>query len=58
MVDKHTSVLLYRGIGIYEFKGSECFILKFALPPFSPPLPSYFVAIEVLSLVGRTLQQL
>ena len=31
---------MYRGLGIYDVKGSVCFVLKFALPPFSPPLPS------------------
>ena len=25
---------------MYEVKGSLCFVLKFALPPFSPRLPS------------------
>ena len=30
----------YRGLGIYDVKVSVCFVLKFALPPFSPPLPS------------------
>ena len=27
-------------LGIYDVKGSVCFVLKLALPPFSPPLPS------------------
>ena len=30
----------YGSEGISWFKGSVCFVLKFALPPFSPPLPS------------------
>ena len=29
-----------RSHGISLVKGSVCFVLKFALPPFSPPLPS------------------
>ena len=30
---------IYRGPGIYGVKGSLCYYWKFALPPFSPPLP-------------------
>ena len=30
----------YRGEVISWVKGSACFVLKFALPPFSPALPS------------------
>ena len=30
----------YRAQVISWVKGSVCFVLKFALPPFSPPLPS------------------
>ena len=30
----------YRGPGNYDVIGSVCFVLNFALPPFSPPLPS------------------
>ena len=32
--------LMYGGLGIYDVKGSLCFFWKFALPPFSPSLPS------------------
>ena len=32
--------LLYRGPGKDGVKGSVCIVLKIALPPFSPPLPS------------------
>ena len=28
----------YTGAGYSGMKGSVCFVLKFALPPFSPPL--------------------
>ena len=31
---------MYRGGIISDVKGSGWFILKFALPPFSPPFPS------------------
>ena len=31
---------LYRAEGISWVKGSVCFVLKFAFPPFSPPLTS------------------
>ena len=31
---------LYRAQGISWVKGSVCLVLKFALPPFPPPLPS------------------
>ena len=31
---------LYRAQGISWVKGSVCFVLKFELPTFSPPLPS------------------
>ena len=30
---------LYRGPGLHGVKGSVCYFWKFALPPFSPPLP-------------------
>ena len=33
-------VFMYRAEGISWVKGSVSFVLKFALPPFSPPLPS------------------
>ena len=33
-------LLLYRGEQNPWVKGSVCFVLAFALPPFSPPLPS------------------
>ena len=33
-------VYVYRGEVIYYVKGSVCFVLKFALTPFSPSLPS------------------
>ena len=32
--------ILYTGAGYSGMKGSVCFVLKFALPPFSSPLPS------------------
>ena len=37
---KINDCLMYRAVGISWVKGSVCFVLKFALPPFSPPLPS------------------
>ena len=33
-------IQMYRGWGIYDVKGSVCFVKKFALPSFSPPHPS------------------
>ena len=32
--------IISKHLGYYGMKGSVCFVLKFALPPFSPPLPS------------------
>ena len=32
--------LMYRAEVIWDVKGSVCSVLKFALPPISPPLPS------------------
>ena len=31
---------LYRGLHVNDVKGYVCFVLEFAHPPFSPPLPS------------------
>ena len=33
-------VTKHRGEVIYDVKGSVCFVLKFALPPISPPRPT------------------
>ena len=38
VVNGHVTV--YWGLVIYDVKGFVCFILKFALPPLSPPFPS------------------
>ena len=38
--DDDVAAAEYRGRGISWVKGSECLALKFALPPFSTPLPS------------------
>ena len=31
---------MYRGLSIYNDRGSVSFVLQFAIPPFPPPLPS------------------
>ena len=36
---------MYTGEVISDVKGSVCFVLKFALPPFSPP-PPYVVQLS------------
>ena len=33
-------VPLYMRLGFYDVKGSVCFVVRFALSPFSPPPPS------------------
>ena len=38
-VESSTSYM-YKGLDIYGIKGSLCFVLKFALPLLSFPLPS------------------
>ena len=40
--DEIDCAIMYRVLGIYDVKGYDCYVLKFGLPPFPPPLPSGF----------------
>ena len=39
VVSHHMHTCMHRGLGIYDFKASVWFVLKFALPPFSSLSP-------------------